>query len=453
MEYRKILKIFLLNEQGALKRIGKEATVILGDLEGLEKGLGQSGKYLRSVIKNLDNLDPAEFAKLEKRGVNIGELVSKAEKATAQNADSIAKEIDDAIKGNVSTAAGKITSTKASGKKQYFDDPESQKLLDRIEGLRASGATDEEVKPFRDQLLRLQGADPQVVDDISKKLQKLQSDYDTAVKTGGEDSPRAIKIKKEMEELNGVTNFTRIKRFCGKEWKRGGLCLAVLGTAGFAAYKAVNSLIDPDSESAKPSGIEGGVTKSSGYAWRSCPDTLLKVGCRGENVRRMQQKLVDCGFSLPKYGVDGKFKYETKAAVVKFQSDNSLKAYGIVGAETSAALQRCGLSPNVKKSEPKVKTYQPQQADTSLTKDIMNQQNDLPALKQMQDYYVTPSGGTVEIPNFKQGEDDTLDGIPKKAGKEVRESRSNNTSKLISKRNEMLEKLVFERLVKNANRL
>lgn len=213
------------------------------------------------------------------------------------------------------------------------------------------------------------------------------------------------------------------------------------------------STVFGDEGSPSPSPVKpDSVVDKDGIRYRICSGPL-KYGCRGKRVKEVQQALLSCDYALPRKGADGFFGPETKAAVVKFQSDNSLKAYGIVGAETSAALQRCGLSPNVKKSEPKVKTYQPQQADTSLTKDIMNQQNDLPALKQMQDYYVTPSGGTVEIPNFKQGEDDTLDGIPKKAGKEVRESRSNNTSKLISKRNEMLEKLVFERLVKNANRL
>ena len=207
--------------------------------------------------------------------------------------------------------------------------------------------------------------------------------------------------------------------------------------------KSAGAIFDPDSESAKPSG-----TKSGGYAWRSCPDTLLKVGCRGENVRRMQQKLVDCGFSLPKYGVDGKFKYETKATVKQFQKANKLKVDGIAGVETLQALENCGLS-----GKP-ASTVQPSQETFTVDPTVDPQQ---PAYRRMgddQDYYVTPSGGAVNIPgkpySTNSMEGDEYEGGVKKIKKE---SKLYTHNKLIRERNERIEKLVFERMVKNANRL
>jgi peptidoglycan hydrolase-like protein with peptidoglycan-binding domain len=406
-------------------KAGKDIPDKTGRIADLEKSI----KSLKSRAESPD------VSKTVKRSLKadidtLEDALGDLNKSAADRAVAAAKAEQDA------TVAKKVSDKSPSPK---FENAESQKLADKINNLKRAGATEDNIKPLRDELLKKEGLTPVEVDDISKRLQKLQSEYDTAVKTGGEDSPRAIKIKKEMEKLNGVTNFTRIKRFCGKDYKRGGLCLAILGAAGFAAYKEVNSLIDPDSESAKPRDIEGG-----GYAWKSCPDTLLKVGCRGENVRRMQQKLVDCGFSLPKYGVDGKFKYETKATVIQFQKANKLKVDGIAGVETLQALENCGLS-----GKPASTTEQP--ASDTFTVDPQQ-----PAYRRMgddQDYYVTPSGGAVNIPG-KPYSTNSMEGDEYEGGvKKIKESKLYTHNKLIKERNERIEKLVFERMVKNANRL
>ncbi|NUO07657.1 MAG: S8 family serine peptidase [Candidatus Brocadia sp.] len=64
-----------------------------------------------------------------------------------------------------------------------------------------------------------------------------------------------------------------------------------------------------------------------------------KGGAVGVAVRKVQEALLDLGYTLPKFGADGNFGRETKAAVQAFQKDQkkvvpSLKVDGIVGDET-----------------------------------------------------------------------------------------------------------------------
>ena len=65
---------------------------------------------------------------------------------------------------------------------------------------------------------------------------------------------------------------------------------------------------------------------------------LLKKGSRGDAVREMQQKLMDLGYDLGKWGADGIFGKQTLAAVKAFQKTEGLKSDGIVGPLTYAKL-------------------------------------------------------------------------------------------------------------------
>ena len=64
----------------------------------------------------------------------------------------------------------------------------------------------------------------------------------------------------------------------------------------------------------------------------------LRKGAKGENVRILQQALMDAGFELPKYGVDGSFGRETLAALKAYQKYRGLKVDGICGPKTWAAI-------------------------------------------------------------------------------------------------------------------
>jgi predicted chitinase len=65
------------------------------------------------------------------------------------------------------------------------------------------------------------------------------------------------------------------------------------------------------------------------------PGSVLRQGSRGANVRTMQQRLSDLGYTLD---VDGNFGPGTGRAVVAFQQKNNLGADGMVGPATWAAL-------------------------------------------------------------------------------------------------------------------
>ncbi len=51
---------------------------------------------------------------------------------------------------------------------------------------------------------------------------------------------------------------------------------------------------------------------------------VVKKGDKGLKVCKLQQALIDMGYSLPKYGVDGDFGDETVTALLKFQFDSGI---------------------------------------------------------------------------------------------------------------------------------
>lgn len=63
---------------------------------------------------------------------------------------------------------------------------------------------------------------------------------------------------------------------------------------------------------------------------------LLKVNMKGDDVKYVKDKLVALGYLHA--STHNKFGYDTKRAVRKFQEANNLKADGIVGPLTWAAL-------------------------------------------------------------------------------------------------------------------
>ncbi|HEY9755044.1 MAG TPA: DUF4157 domain-containing protein [Oculatellaceae cyanobacterium] len=59
-------------------------------------------------------------------------------------------------------------------------------------------------------------------------------------------------------------------------------------------------------------------------------ERVLKSGDKGEAVKKLQQALLDAGYSLPRYGVDGIFGPETAAAVMDFQRASGLGTGGVM---------------------------------------------------------------------------------------------------------------------------
>ena len=82
-------------------------------------------------------------------------------------------------------------------------------------------------------------------------------------------------------------------------------------------------------------------------------ERLLLFGSRGPAVQRIQQALVDAGFPLPKFGVDGAFMSETQAAVRSYQRAHGLDPDGIVGPLTMGSLDALFAGPVPPKPGPK----------------------------------------------------------------------------------------------------
>lgn len=62
--------------------------------------------------------------------------------------------------------------------------------------------------------------------------------------------------------------------------------------------------------------------------------SLIKIGSNGLLVRNAQEKLVQKGYVLSKYGVDGIFGKETENMVKQLQKDANIKIDGIIGDDT-----------------------------------------------------------------------------------------------------------------------
>ena len=71
-------------------------------------------------------------------------------------------------------------------------------------------------------------------------------------------------------------------------------------------------------------------------------DAQVAWGSKGEDVRKVQQKLIQYGYMTG--SADGVFGKATYDAVVWFQRKNGLNVDGVVGASTAAALVGLGIS-------------------------------------------------------------------------------------------------------------
>jgi len=67
-------------------------------------------------------------------------------------------------------------------------------------------------------------------------------------------------------------------------------------------------------------------------------ETLLRSGSRGPAVEKLQQALIDAGFPLPRFGVDGIFGSETAGAVRDYQRARGLVPDALVGPLTMGRL-------------------------------------------------------------------------------------------------------------------
>ncbi|MEH2184378.1 peptidoglycan-binding domain-containing protein [Nostoc sp.] len=107
-------------------------------------------------------------------------------------------------------------------------------------------------------------------------------------------------------------------------------------TTATATHIAQNP--QPGNTMKKPNAMHKASTmhKSNNMAKRNT-GTVLTVGSRGETVKNAQNSLKQQGFYTA--SVTGVFDGKTRVAVMKFQKSKGLRADGIIGRRTLAALK------------------------------------------------------------------------------------------------------------------
>ena len=88
-----------------------------------------------------------------------------------------------------------------------------------------------------------------------------------------------------------------------------------------------------------------------------------------DKVKSVQQALVDAGYDVGPYGVDGKFGRNTRSAVIKYQRDNGIKQTGNVGPVTGGKL---GVQP--------LTSGKPSQQTTTVSPKKNTQQSEKPKI-------------------------------------------------------------------------
>lgn len=81
---------------------------------------------------------------------------------------------------------------------------------------------------------------------------------------------------------------------------------------------------DIDNKPGKPKKNKGGSSNNG----------LLQKGDSGKAVKHVQKRLIRLGYDLSRFGADGHYGNETKAAVKEFQKDEGIAVDGIVGLVT-----------------------------------------------------------------------------------------------------------------------
>lgn len=131
-----------------------------------------------------------------------------------------------------------------------------------------------------------------------------------------------------------------------------------------AGGKAITGYFDPKVDM-------GGKENSAGVktpADLDCPDDAMKKGCAGKNVMVIQGYLKNLGYNT---SVSGKFDNATDAAVKKLQKDYGLEASGIVDYFTIAKIEE------LLTSDVKTKTQQvmPGSSSSSVESDLFERKN------------------------------------------------------------------------------
>ena len=115
-------------------------------------------------------------------------------------------------------------------------------------------------------------------------------------------------------------------------------------------------------------------------------DGILRMGSKGIEVRKLQENLINLGYSVGPDGADGDFGRNTYSAVKEFQKDHGLEVDGEVGPLTFAAIDQA-LNGNGSKPTASSSTHTNDAAkDFFAIGDVVNSRASV--------YYSKPDGGS-----------------------------------------------------------
>ncbi len=104
----------------------------------------------------------------------------------------------------------------------------------------------------------------------------------------------------------------------------------------FAVIATTPLLLGSLSVSAKTTAPASNTKPTTAPASNTKPTTVLRIGSRGNRVSQVQTRLKQQG--LYTGATDGIFETQTRAAVIAFQRAKGLRADGVVGGRTLAAM-------------------------------------------------------------------------------------------------------------------
>lgn len=114
-----------------------------------------------------------------------------------------------------------------------------------------------------------------------------------------------------------------------------------------------------------------GASSDISFGPSESPERILKLGCKGDDVKKLQEDLVHMGYDIGPDGADGDYGTNTKNAVMKFQREHGLDPIdGEVGDGTRKVLNEIlgkSESTEVPKEETPSATPEPEPAEPDMS--------------------------------------------------------------------------------------
>jgi peptidoglycan hydrolase-like protein with peptidoglycan-binding domain len=336
-----------------LKSVGKQLNKIEDDLKEKIKPGGELEKWKDSVIGKA-GINIADDAYLSKGKDLMGQ--AKKELETAVNR----KYVEERIKEK--EPSGLLTSL--LGKKKKGDKGGSSRSKGKGKKSKTTNKK-RTMKKYKTFPPNPTESDKEAIREYQKRLEVLGYLKKGSYKNGvyDEATKKATKLGMHCIAVLAVKKYTPSaeKDFRGYQLD---LATYVDNRDKVVKYLAGDSAGSASSYEA-PEELQGDDSKTEGKEGKPYPGKTFKKGSKGEDVKEIQQKLMDLGFLTGISKPTGNYLDKTVAAVKAFQKDKGIKPDGIVGANTWKML----MGEDSDKSDAKEDTEETIGSDSSTSSD------------------------------------------------------------------------------------